>query len=293
MSPLLYGESRKMAANTHRPDPALAMFTGIVEGATQGDVLETVSRGLVAITGHVEQLMNDVDILREAGRYERAGFLLTVANEEIAKTYILLDMCRLDSTRHHSVLKCLCRAFYSHTHKLSYVQIQRRAENDWEMSQFEEHWDVEMQQWFPSLDAESGEPDLPGNVYFDRELPLYCEYFEDDGGWYAPNPTAGGEKFAHEWVGLPTEFVSAQADVANMQNASASGLYDARCLTILNEEFKGLYVNDRVDATRVRAAIQRLGRRIITEIGVAADTLVKSPLVAWPLYHFCSSHGGT
>lgn len=281
-----------MAEDIRQPKPYLTMFTSIFEGHTQDGALDTLSRGLGSLATHIEHLVQEVDILRDASRFERAGFLLTLANEEIAKTYILLDMCRLDSGRHHSVLKGLCRAFYSHAYKLAYVQIQRPAKRFWDMTEFKRRWDVEIKQWFPSSGPESGVPDLPGNVYFDRDSTLYCEYFEDSGGWYAPNPEAGREKFFHEWPDLPTEFEVTQMDMTNIKNAYGSGMYDTQCLTIVNEEFKGLYVNDIIEAIRVRTAIHKLSQRIIAEIAVPPETLEKSALAAWPLYHFCSSGRG-
>ena len=72
---------------------------------------------------NIERILCDINYLHADGRIAAASFFLVTADEELAKVFILIDACRLDPARHESVLRSICKAFYSHKLKYAYNAI--------------------------------------------------------------------------------------------------------------------------------------------------------------------------
>jgi hypothetical protein len=98
---------------TRPPVPGELLYENLFIRRDDTETIETLSQGLQAVHLNAARLIKDVELLVSAERYASASFLLATADEEIAKFYILADMCRLDFSRHQSILKRLCQAFYS------------------------------------------------------------------------------------------------------------------------------------------------------------------------------------
>src|SRR3989338_726484 len=96
------------------PVPWKQLFDSLFQERNDQETIHIISAGLIAILNNANRLMADVTLLAEAERYSTATFLLTTADEEMAKSYILIDMCRLDFQTYQSVLRRLCQAFYNH-----------------------------------------------------------------------------------------------------------------------------------------------------------------------------------
>ena len=105
------------------PLPRLILYKNLFTELDHSGTLNRISDGITAIINNVNRLLEDVEILAKSNKYASAGFLLTTADEETAKVYILLDMCRLDFIRHENYLKNLCRGFYDHVVKYAYKTI--------------------------------------------------------------------------------------------------------------------------------------------------------------------------
>jgi AbiV family abortive infection protein len=103
---------------TRPPERGQQLFKNLFMDRDCNAILEVISAGLTAILSNAKRLTQDVTLLANSKRFASAAFLMATADEEIAKSYILIDMCRLDFLRHHSVLKALCQAFYSHVAKV-------------------------------------------------------------------------------------------------------------------------------------------------------------------------------
>ena len=102
------------------PKPGTKLFENLFTGLEHEETLKRISDGINAVITNAERLLQDVELLVKSDRYASSGFLLATADEEMAKVYILLDMCRLDFTKHENTLKHLCRAFYEHVAKFAY-----------------------------------------------------------------------------------------------------------------------------------------------------------------------------
>lgn len=171
-----------------------ALFENLFCVRKPEETIEVISRGLSSFLTNATRLLGDVEVLVRAERYATAAFLLATAHEEMAKTYIMLDACRLDFSRHTNVLKALCRAFYDHVIKHAYARVACFS-GFADMGHVRVFWDAEVTRWWPSTHPESGEPDMPHDTYFAREMPLYVDFIEYDGAWSVPDSTMGRMKF--------------------------------------------------------------------------------------------------
>lgn len=166
------------------PNAADVLFKNLFSEGLPDEPFEVIAAGIAASRCNAERLLSDVRYLVEAGRLSSARFLLTTAREEIAKSYILADTCRLDLEKHSSVLRGLCRAFYDHISKHAYLEV-LAFPNIKSMSDAKVIWEIEVKRWWRA-EYETGEPDMPHDTYFDREFPLYIDYDDYGRCWVTP-----------------------------------------------------------------------------------------------------------
>src|SRR5215470_12110093 len=179
-------------AESERPD--VTMFRCLFEGRSEATILGDLANRIVGCTRNARRLLDDAAFLVQAERYATATFVTTTATEEIAKAYILLDCVRLSSSRHTNVLKRLCRAFYDHIAKHAYYSIHRFPTLT-SMEHFKLAWDAETVRLWSGGPPENGEPDMPHDTYFRRELPLYVNYSDYANGWIIPEDSSHRSEF--------------------------------------------------------------------------------------------------
>lgn len=124
-SSTVFGISMEERKRPQPPKPGIKLFENLFLGLEYEAILKRISDGVQAVISNSVRLLEDVEILLNSERFASAGFLLATADEEMAKAYILLDMCRLDFYKHENTLKHLCRAFYEHVAKFAYNEIVR------------------------------------------------------------------------------------------------------------------------------------------------------------------------
>ncbi|MBC8179579.1 AbiV family abortive infection protein [candidate division KSB1 bacterium] len=232
---------------------------------------------------NVSRLISDVEILVNSNHFSSAHFLLTTAKEEMAKSYIFLDMCRLNFLKHKDVLKKLCRAFYDHISKYAYFQLHYfwRINN---MSHAKEIWKDETTKWWPVDDITSGEPDMPNDIYFEREMPLYVDYREYDQRWSVPDDDE--ESFNFE-KGIGADIITKAKEILDkIVFTSSAGLFNTECLKILNDEFQNKYISDKTGNSIIEKINERVAIRLYTEQKIELESFFKSIFRDWPLYHF-------
>ena len=185
--------SPKSQSNT--PPKASGVLFDFLFGGNAEEAFGRLSEGIVAILGNVQRLIGDATVLVEAKRFGRASFLITTAEEEMGKIYILLDMCRVDIARRQDVLRHLCVCFYNHIIKHVYLDL---SVNEYagirELSEVKHYFRVGAQKWWPS-DPESGEPDMPHDMYFEREANLYVDVDSYADIWTTPGNPAMNMRF--------------------------------------------------------------------------------------------------
>jgi AbiV family abortive infection protein len=266
------------------PKPGSLLFENLFSKNLGDESFELIAAGISASSHNAERLLSDVRYLVEAGRLSSARFLLTTAREEIAKSYILADTCRVDLRKHSSVLRGLCRAFYDHISKHAYLEVLHHP-NIHSMSDAKAIWEIEVKRWWPS-GYESGEPDMPHDTYFSRELPLYIDYIDYDQSWVLPADSDQNYYFIKSFGESPIS--ETEKILESWRTAASMGLCSRIDLALLNSVFKKSYI--REDATREQLAdlYQQAGERIMAETGISKELFMASPLVEWPLYHLVS-----
>jgi hypothetical protein len=100
-----------MSPNTTRPDPGKRLFETLFLNHRPEIIIRAISKGLIAFFRNATRLIEDAKILINAERFASSRFLITTADEEIAKSYILVDACRLDLGSPASPLQSLCHSF--------------------------------------------------------------------------------------------------------------------------------------------------------------------------------------
>jgi len=274
--------------NAHPPRPANLLFENLFLRRKSLDTLKVISVGLSSFVVNSSRLIADVDLLECSARYPSASFLLATADEEMAKSYILLDACRLDFSRHQDVLKGLCRAFYNHVAKHAYNKV-LRFPNLRNMTHVNELWDVEVTRWWPSSDPESGEPDMPHDTYFAREMPLYVDFIDYDQDWFVPKKNTGKVNFEDD---LDSRFSESEAALERLRRTHNAGLYRPECLAILNETFRNHHIKEDTPNEEIIRLEEQTAEQIEKKIGIPRAQFCQSALSEWPLYHFVVSSKG-
>jgi AbiV family abortive infection protein len=264
------------------PKQAFLLFQNLFGGCSPDTSFELVAQGLSASRGNAERLLSDARLLVDAGRLSSARFLLTTALEELAKSYILVDTCRLDLERHHSVLRRLCQAFYNHISKHAYLEL-LEFPNIKSMSDAKVMWETEVKRWWPAS-REDGEPDMPHDTYFDRELPLYIDYGDYDGRWLVPTDSDQTAHFMEMFGKTPVSKM--EKLIEPWRKADSIGISSAKVLSILNAIFKKHYIQEGAVWEQLVRLYEKTADRIKVEIGISPELFMASPFVKWPLYHF-------
>lgn len=265
------------------PLPWIVLYNNLFMIRSRDESMNIISKGFNAILLNVKRLLLDVDVLVKSNKFSSAHFLLSTAREEIAKSYIFLDMCRLNFSKNESQLKCLCKAFYDHIFKYAYFEIN----NDWKfynMKHVKDIWESETMKWWPNNDPTSGEPDMPHDTYFHREMPLYVDYIEYDQEWSIPDDT---EETYHFKEILGGNIISKTSECFEKILFSDSiGLFNSRCLTILNDEFQNIYISEKTENSIIDNIYMKIALRLFTDQKIELESFNRSILKGWPLYHF-------
>jgi len=265
------------------PQPGRVLYKNLFEIRRRDESIKIISNGLDAILINVNRLISDVESLVKSNHLSSARFLLTTAKEEMAKSYIFLDMCRLNLSKHKSTLKCLCKAFYDHVLKYAYFQL-NTVWTFHDMKHAKDIWESETTKWWPNTNPTSGEPDMPHDTYFDREMPLYVEYIEYDQKWSVPNDD---EESIHFEKGIGADIITKTVECFDkLQFTNSIGLFNSTCLTILNDEFQNYYISDKTENSTIGKINEKVALRLYTEQKIEVESFVKSIFHCWPLYHF-------
>ena len=265
------------------PNPADVLFKNLFEQCKEEESFELLAGGLSASHHNAARLLSDAQLLVGAGRFSSAKFLLTTSHEEIAKSYILADACRLDLKKHYPVLGQLCRAFYDHILKHAYMEVLNFLPKIHSMTHAKKKWEIEVQRWWPA-GPEDSEPSMPHDTYFDRELPLYIDYGDYDRRWLIP---ADSDQSAHfmEMFG-ETPISKMEKLIEPWRRAESVGLCSPEVLAILNATFKKNYIGEDGTWDQLLQLYEKVAQRAAAEKGISRELFMDSPFVQWPLYHF-------
>lgn len=266
-----------------QPYPGKMLYENLFAMCNPSKTFEILSKGFSVLLTNADRLVKDAKILKEAGSYMSASFLGVTAREEMAKSHILIDACRLDLSRHESILRRLCKAFYNHVDKYAYYTILRlpRLHDMLEISNF---WKVETNKWWPS-DIESGEPDMPHETKYLREMPLYVDYIDWDKDWFNPQAKRGKIIISARNY----EIENALDDLSLFHKTFNDGLYKPECLSIINNVYKGEFINEKTSKKIIDSCYEKAGKQIEKELSIPQNKFDSSFITKWPLYHFAAN----
>ncbi|MEA2067077.1 MAG: AbiV family abortive infection protein [Thermotogota bacterium] len=265
------------------PQARSELYKNIFENKNEIIIIQLISDGLIALINNASRLIKDVDLLIASNRYASARFLLATADEEMAKSYILLDMCRLDFIKYESVLRCLCRAFYDHVLKHAYTSIHRFGRIR-DLKHAREIYEVEITKWWPNNDPESGEPDMPHDTYFSREMPLYVDYIDYDQKWSIPSNDSEALYFK-KLIGLDPLSVSKKY-LEILKFTYTAGFFKLQSLTILHDIFKKYYIKENLKKNELMEIYHKIDEKINSEFSIPKETIFKTIYFSWPIYDF-------
>jgi len=264
------------------PDAADLLFKNLFGECQPEASFELVAEGLSASRCNAERLLSDALRLFEAGWLSSARFLLTTAREELAKSYILVDTCKLDLERHRSQLLRLCKAFYNHISKHAYLNVLEFTNIGYKtMSEVMGIWQSEVRRWWPA-GYESGEPDMPHDTYFDRQAPLYIDYGDYDQRWLIPTDSGQTAYFIEMFGSNPVS--KTKKLITPWQEADSIGICSSKVLSILNAVFKKHYIQEKTTWGQLVHLYQDTAERVKAEVGILPESFMASPIVVWPLY---------
>jgi AbiV family abortive infection protein len=267
--------------NDREPKPGELLFENLFSHREPESIYELVGQGLVASYQNAERLLNDATYLADSDRLSSARFLMTTTREELAKSYILLDCCRLDFTKHQPVLRALCKAFYDHVAKHAYLEVLTCPYLD-SMSDVMTVWKAEVKRWWPAP-PESGEPNMPHDTYFDREFPLDIDFDDYSKTWVVPDDSLQKAHFMKILGTTPLSEVGNMID--SLRTAQSMGLYGTDCLGNMNAIFKQHYIGDGAAWESAQRLYGKVSDRLEEKPQIPKQSFLESPLARWPLYH--------
>lgn len=265
------------------PQAGNSLYKNAFEDREESKIIQLISDGLISVMKNSFRLLNDVKSLLESNSYASSLFLMTTADEEMAKSYVLLDLCRLDFRKHESVMRCLCRAFYDHTLKHAYNFI-HRLDNIRDLAEARKIWETEITKWWPNNDPESGEPDMPHDTVFFREMPLYVDYIEYDQRWSLPI-----DEFYSLYFEKSSNFDSLSISKEYLKKIEFSyktGLFNPSSLSIFHDIFKNYYIREDMKTDDLIKIYDEIDKSLLQELKIPEGTIFKSIYFSWPLYHF-------
>jgi len=149
------------------------------------------------------------------------------------------------------------------------------------MKEVQEMWGNNVKKWWPS-DPESGEPDMPHDTKYLREMPLYVDYSDWDGCWYNPQRKKG---ILHKSARLyPIEYAEEELKLFRMTHNA--GLYKEESLSIINEIYRKQYVTENTKMVRIYSLYENAADQIEKRLTIPRGKFINSFITKWPLYHF-------
>ena len=267
------------------PDRAQTLYDSIFGSSNRDNILNIISGGIHGVIENAAGLLQDAETLLKAESYPRAVFLVTTADEEMAKAYILSDMCHLDFNRHESVLMKLCKAFYNHIIKYAYNQVIRFPRVH-DLKHAGEIYKASIQKWFPSGNIENGEPDMPHDTVFRREYNLYVDYIEFDENWNIPTQEQGKLYFEGSFPTVIDILNESHNALKKIIFTKDIGLYEPDALKCLNEVFS----HHRIKENTSTQELNRLKAKVVSKLNPNSETIIddiiNSEFMNYPLYSF-------
>ncbi|MBZ5672582.1 MAG: AbiV family abortive infection protein [Acidobacteriia bacterium] len=248
-----------------------------------GQLSEFIAGGISASVLNAESLAGDLTLLAANKRSAAAQFIYATCMEEMGKAFILLDMLRADC-RPNGRLARLCRAFYNHLNKYGYAMTVYTPGTG-RMEDALGLYELELIEYWPNRDPESGEPDMVADGSAHREWAIYVDWVEFDGRWFFPPDSSLAKVLAEPLSpGMPSEVEERVNELLGpLLKAETEGLFSAESLQIIHEEFSPHYLSATSDE-RIRQILKRLEERFAQAGSRVTPQTLSANFMRYPLY---------
>jgi AbiV family abortive infection protein len=209
---------------------------------------------------------------------------MATAMEEMGKALILFDFVRITWDR-KDWINGLCRAFYNHIKKAAYAKIIYWPGSG-ALADALVLFKLELIEYWPNRDPESGEPDEYANAIVNREWGLYVDWVDFDGSWFSPESSSLAHYYAREQArdGKSVGEERIEAVYSQLKKASDEGLFTAHSLEAIHAVMSDLDVTSETSETTITPALENVAQRLL-EIGIyVSDDTIQSNFMRYPLY---------
>jgi AbiV family abortive infection protein len=274
----------KLMQMPRRPNAAKALEAAFSEAVARGRGYEFLSTGIEACLDNALSLAMEFSCLASHGFSARAQFVMATAMEEAGKALILFDLARLPWDRKEAIAG-LCKAFYNHLRKAAYAKIIHWPGNG-TLEAALVMFKLELIEYWPNRDPESGEPDELADGFVNREWGLYVDWNDFDGRWFSPESSTLAYYYAQEKElnGKRVGETRIEGVLAQLLKARDEKLFTAKGLEIAHSVMSRLDVTTTTSEEAVIAAIEEISQRL-SENGIAlSDATKRSNFICYPLY---------
>lgn len=267
--------------SSKRPERSKQLYEAIFENNSDDAIIEILSDGIKACYESAKRLRDDARKLIETNSFPAAGFLVATADEEIAKIYILMDMARLKFSKHESILRRLCRAFYDHLDKHIYFQIGLESWNN--IAEIIERIKIERSHDYYEIDEDDFDtyealgPPIPNQAATRREWRLYVDYSKIDKFW--TKPILEQRSFITSLVIY--ELRDTESLLKLLDDAYTISLFDKDCLIIFHEEFSKVSIKPKTTNEQIEKILQKI---IMRGVKLPSNLVEDISILKWPLY---------
>jgi len=214
----------------------------------------------------------------------RAQFLMATAMEELGKALILFDFVRVPWDQKQLVAG-LCAAFYNHLNKSAYAKTIYFTGGSGITEALILN-KLELIEYWPNRDPESGEPHEYADGIIGREWGLYVDWNDFDGRWFLPIDSSLAYYYAQEEArpGLKVGEERIAGVLSQLVGAQGEGLFTAEALRRVHSVMSRLYVTTATPDQDIMAAVAEVGSSLL-DIGVKlSDNTLHANFLCYPLY---------
>jgi AbiV family abortive infection protein len=209
---------------------------------------------------------------------------MATAMEELGKALILFDFVRIPGEKKEWIT-ALCKAIYNHLNKAAYAKT-IFFPGSGSIADALLLYKLNLIEYWPNNDPESGEPDEHASGIIDREWGLYVDWFEFDGRWFSPNSSTLAYYFAQdeEQDGIRVGEYRIKKVLSPLLHAKSEGLFNAGSLKLIHTVMPSLHVSTDTSNAKVIGAAE-LVAKVLAEQGInISPETIHSGFMCYPLY---------
>jgi AbiV family abortive infection protein len=209
---------------------------------------------------------------------------MATAMEEMGKALILFDFCRIPWDRKNWI-SLLSHAFYNHIKKAAYAKTVYRPGNG-SLTDALILFKLELIEYWPNRDPESGEPDEYADAIVQRESGLYVDWVDFDGRWFSPESSSLAQYYAQEQAqgGRRVGEERIEAVLSQLTQANEEQLFTADALKVIHAVMSDLDIPGDNHETSIISALEETARLLLEKGIHLSDSTIQSNFMCYPLY---------